>query len=93
MIIFSLLIVLIIVLFVNNFILYTKTEVLNKEKEELNFTNKFIEEKIKLVKNREIFDKYKFEKEYKLYRLICPKEVIGKKKVLFGEPRDGAYAL
>jgi cell division protein FtsB len=100
MIIFSLLIVFIIVLFFNNFKLYKKTEVLNKEiellnkeKEVLNITNKFLEEKIKLIKDREIFGKYKFEKEYKLYRLLCPKEVIEKKKVLFGEARDGAYVL
>ena len=88
-----LLIIFIIVLFFNDLILYTKTKVFNQETKLINITNKFIQDKIKLDKDREIFEKYKFEKEYKLYRLLCPKEVIGKKKILFGEARDGAYVL
>ena len=76
-----LLIIFIMLLIFNNIKIYIEKKVLkkenkllNKEKETSNnITNKYIQD-------REISEKYKFEKEYKLYSLLCPKEVIGKKK-------------
>ena len=62
---------------------------LKKEKESfINNTKKFIQDKKDMEKTEKIY-----EKEYKLYRLLCPKEVIGKKKVLLGEPYDAGYVL
>ena len=39
-----------------------------------------LKEKLKLEKEREIFEKNIMNKEYYFYRYLCPKEVIGKKK-------------
>ena len=96
-----LIIIVILLLIFNNLKLYIDTKLLKKEIELLNREKKLLindtiklnTDKINLEKDREIFEKYKFEKEYKFYRQLCPKEVIGKKKVLYGEPRDGAYVL
>lgn len=77
-----LVIIFITILFFNNLKLVKEIKILKKEKYLLN------KEIDSFEKNSE-----KNIKEYKLYRLLCPKEVIGKKKVLFGELRDGAYVL
>ena len=96
-----LLIIFIFLLIFNNIKLYIETKLLNKkiqilntEKESfINDTNKCMKDKINLQKEREIFEKYKLERAIKFNRLLCPKEVIGKKKVLLGKPGDGAYVL
>ena len=53
----------------------------------------FLKEKLRLEKDREIFEKNIMNKEYYFYRYLCPKEVIGKKKVLYGNYGDGGYVL
>ena len=36
---------------------------------------------------------YKYINEFNLYRMLCPKEVIGKNKILIGTYGDGGYVL
>ena len=97
-----LLTLLIILLIFNNLELYLKTKVLKKENELLdkekesfiNITKNIIQGKNNNIEeDGKIFEKYKYLKEYKLYRLLCPKEVIGKKKILLGEPYNASYVL
>ena len=59
----------------------------------INETNKLIIENKNLLKKIKIFKKINYKNELKFYRLLCPKEVIGKKKELYGIYGDGGYVL
>lgn len=57
---------------------------------------KFVNETHKLIKENlkpQFFNKLNYKKEYNLYRLLCPKKVIGAKKVLFGNVTECPYVL
>ena len=73
-------------LYIENKVLMKEIKILYKEKEAFNNTNK-------MIKDKGISEQNKNEKEYKLYRLLCPKEVIGKNKIVVGGRHDGSYAL
>ena len=47
-----------------------------------NETNELIIENKKLLKKIKIFNKINYKNEQRFYRLLCPKEVVGKKKEL-----------
>ena len=58
-----------------------------------NETNELIIENKKLLKKIKIFNKINYKNELRFYRLLCPKEVVGKKKELYGIYGDGGYVL
>ena len=71
------------------YIVYLKFENIKLSKENRLFMN----DKIKLKKDIENIKNNTLNIGNYFYRLLCPKEVIGKKKVLFGVYGDGGYVL
>ena len=65
-------------------VLLIKQNQITSEERELfiNQTNKLIIENKNLIKEKIIFNQINYKNEFKFYRLLCPKEVVGKKKEL-----------
>ena len=75
-------------------LLIKQSLITSKERELfINETNKLVTENKKLFNDRMIFNNLNYKNELNIYRLLCPKEVVGKKKQLFGIHGDGGYVL
>ena len=80
-----LIILLIIIFIMDDF--YKSFKLLFQEKEKLSI------EKSNFYEKQKIYDKLNYNNEYNLYRLLCPKKVVGKKKILIGTYGDGGYIM
>ena len=80
------LIILLIIIFIMDYF-YKLLKLLFQEKEKLSI------EKSNLNEKQKIYNQLNYYNEYNLYRLLCPKKVVGKKKILIGNYGDGGYVM